>query len=99
MQRLAAAGIVLALSVAAPARAQVTIDVAKITCNQFLLFQVADPQHIAIWFHGYYSGKRDNTVVDIQKLKADADRLRDWCRANINMTVMKGVETLFEPGK
>ena len=81
------------------AQAQVTMDVSKITCDQFLLFKVADPQHIAIWIHGYYSGKRDNTVVDVQKLKDNADKLRDWCRSNINMTVMKGVETLFVPAR
>jgi len=99
MPALAAAGFMLALCSTPAAQAQVTLDVSKITCDQFLLFKVADPQHIAIWIHGYYSGKRDNTIVDVQKLKDNADKLRDWCRSNINMTVMKGVETLFVPAR
>ena len=97
MPRLAAAGLLLALQSAPAAQAQVTIDISKITCEQFLLFQVADPQHIAIWIHGFYSGKRDNTIVDIQRLRADADKLRDYCRSNIKNTVMQGVEALFGP--
>lgn len=40
---------VIILLVMAPARAQVTIDVSKITCNQYLGFKVADPRDIANW--------------------------------------------------
>src|SRR4051794_25941954 len=95
--RLAAASLLLALQSAPAAQAQVTIDMAKITCEQYLLFQVADPQHIAIWIHGFYSGKRNTTILDVQALKANADKVRDYCRSNIKNTVMQGVETLFGP--
>jgi hypothetical protein len=99
IRKLAAAGLLFALQCAGSAQAQVTIDVSKITCEQFLLFQVADPQHIAIWFHGYYSGKRDNTLLDVQKLKQDADKLRDYCRSHMRGTVMQAVEALFGPAR
>jgi hypothetical protein len=97
MPKLAAAGLMLALQSSPAAHAQVTIDMAKITCEQYLLFQVADPQHIAIWIHGFYSGKRDSTVLDIQALRTNADKVRDYCRSNMKNTVMQGVETLFGP--
>jgi acid stress chaperone HdeB len=97
MPKLAAASLLLALQSAPAAQAQVTIDMAKVTCEQYLLFQVADPQHIAIWIHGYYAGKRNSTILDVQQLKANADKVRDYCRANMKNTVMQGVETLFGP--
>jgi hypothetical protein len=34
---------------------------AKITCEQLVLLQVADPDHLAIWLSGYYNGKRNTT--------------------------------------
>ena len=41
-------GITAALSAAVPAQAQTTIDVSKITCEQWLAFKVADPDHIEV---------------------------------------------------
>jgi hypothetical protein len=93
------AGLMLAVVAAPAARAQVTIDVAKITCEQFILYKVASPQNIAIWLSGYYSGKRGNTLVDTQDLKEKSDKVMDYCRANLNTPLMQAVETLFSPNK
>ena len=47
-----------ALLATSPVRAQVTVDVATITCDQFLVFSVADPRDVSIWLSGYYHGTR-----------------------------------------
>ena len=72
---------------------------AKITCDQWLMYQVADPQHIAIWIHGYYSGKRNNTMIEPQQLKSNAEKVKDYCRSNLQMPVMQAVEKLFGPAQ
>ena len=61
--------ITAALTAAGPAQAQTTIDISKITCEQWLAFKVADPDHIALWLSGYFNGRRDNTVVEVQSFK------------------------------
>ena len=77
--------------------AQVTIDVAKITCGQFLAYSIADPKDIALWLNGYYVGKRGgSTLLDTQALKANYDRLRTHCLTNQDTPVMQAIETLFE---
>ena len=63
-----AVGLIFALETVPAARAQVTIDVSKITCNQFVDREVGDPREIAIWLSGYYHGKRGDTTVDKVKL-------------------------------
>ena len=63
-----AAGLNVTLESVRAARAQVTIDVAKITCDQYLGYKVTNPQNIAIWLSGYYHGKRGETTVDTQQL-------------------------------
>ena len=87
------------LALAAPARAQVTIDVSKITCDQYVGYKVTNPQNIAIWLSGYYSGKRDSTVVDTQALMANAKKVRDYCIRNPQTPVMRAVETLIVKDK
>ena len=82
----------MALPLSSPARAQVTIDVAKITCDQWLAYKIADPDHIAIWLSGYYNSKRSNTVIDVQVFKENISRLRDLCRRDLNVPLMQVVE-------
>jgi acid stress chaperone HdeB len=93
--KLATAALILALGPCSVAQSQVTIDVAKITCDQFTLYKVTDPQNIAIWLSGYYHGKRDNTLVDTQQLGAYTDKIKTFCRLKPEATVMQAVESVF----
>ena len=92
-------GAVLAACLVSAGRAQVAVDVSKITCEQYVLFKVADPQHIAIWLSGYYNGKRNNMVVDVAQLKSNAEKVMRYCEANFKGTVVEAVEKLFAPDK
>ena len=57
----------LALLAVTSAHAQIKVDVAKITCRQYLFDRNFSPKApmIANWLSGYFNGKNDNTVVDI----------------------------------
>jgi acid stress chaperone HdeB len=81
------------------ARAQVTIDVAKVTCEQFVQYKITDPDNIAIWISGYYNGKRDNTVLDTQALKTHMRQLRDFCLMNPNDPVLQAASKLLALSK
>jgi acid stress chaperone HdeB len=85
----------LAITASHPSRAQVLLDVSKITCSQFVTYKVEDPKHIAIWISGYEHGKRGNTVLDVQRLMADADKLEKYCIQNDDMPVMRAFETIL----
>ena len=93
------AALVLVLAPCSVARSQVTIDVAKITCDQFVLFKVTDPRNIAIWLSGYYHGKRDTTLVDTQLLTTTADKVKSFCLQKPQATVMQAVESVVGPAK
>jgi hypothetical protein len=84
-----------------PAHAQVTVDVSKITCNQYLSFNVADPRDIAIWLSGYYHGKRSSTVLETQELKQNAEKLRTACflKENSELPIMQVIEKGMGGGK
>ncbi len=97
--RIAVLGAFAALVTATAAPAQVTIDVAQITCRQFLLDKVAPTKSIALWLSGYYNGKRGNTVIDAGAMERNADKVQDYCRLNLDITVMQAVEKVFGVGK
>jgi hypothetical protein len=87
----------LALTPWSGAGAQVTIDVAKITCDQFTLYKVTDPQNIAIWLSGYYHGQRNDTTVDTQELAAYLQKVKDYCNLNPQVKLMQAVESMLKP--
>ena len=91
-----AVGLIFALETVPAARAQVTIDVSKITCNQLIDREVGEPRDIAIWLSGYYHGKRGETTVDkLKLLNKYVKEVRDYCFRNPQTSVMQAVETLI----
>jgi acid stress chaperone HdeB len=91
---LAACGLVLALAVPA-AQAQVTIDISKITCDQYMGYKIINPYHLAMWLSGYYNGQRGNTIIDTETLAAQTSTLQDFCLHNAKVPVMQAIDKLF----
>jgi hypothetical protein len=89
-----AALLVVALS-SSGARSQVTLDVSKITCDQFTGYKITSPNNIALWLHGYYNGKSGNTIIDPQRLRSEAEKLVHYCLRKPDMPVMEAVSNLF----
>ena len=91
-------GSMFGLLVVSAAVAQVSIDVSKITCNQFVLDQVTDFRTLTAWLDGFYSGKRNNTVVDTSALQRNANKVEEYCRTHRDMLLMQAVETTLGGG-
>ena len=95
--RLLISVIAITLSASWTAQAQVTVDVAKMTCGQFATYKVASPKNIAIWLNGYHHGVRGDTVIDTQQLDEDTDKLQRYCIDNPDTPLMQAVETVIGP--
>src|SRR5262245_8604047 len=74
------------------AHAQVTLDLAQVTCIQWSAYKITNPQNIALWLSGYYNGKIGNTRIDTQVLLANIDKLRDFCLVHPEVPVMQAAE-------
>jgi acid stress chaperone HdeB len=81
------------------AQAQVTLDVSKLTCGQFLSYKITTGEKIAAWLSGFHNGKRDNTSLDTHALIANAKKLRSYCVRNSETLVMNAVETVLGAAK
>jgi acid stress chaperone HdeB len=82
-----------------PARAQTTVDVAKISCRQFIADDIALSKSIAVWLSGYYSGLQHNTVVDMGRLEQNIDKVQDYCRLNQEITLMDATKKALGANK
>jgi hypothetical protein len=77
------------------AKSQVTLDVSKITCDQFTGYKITSPNNIALWLHGYFNGKKGNTIIDTQRLSANSNKLLQYCLRKPDELVMEAVTKVF----
>ena len=72
------------------ARAQMTVDLGKVTCKQYLFDNLlsANSPMVAAWLSGYFNGKRNDTVIDIGAFKKNKDVVEDYCRMNSDVTLI-----------
>lgn len=92
---LGACGLVFALGAVPDARAQVTIDFSKITCEQFIGYKIINPTQLAMWLSGYYNGQRGNTIIDTETLAAQTSQLQDYCLRNAKVPIMQAIDKMF----
>jgi hypothetical protein len=80
---------------ASAAWAQMTVDVAKITCRQYLFDRTFSPRApmIANWLSGYFNGQKNNTVVDLGTMAKNKDKVEDYCRLNQDVTLIEAAKT------
>ena len=72
-----AALVALSVFCAREASAQMTVDVAKITCRQYLFDKTFSPRApmIANWLSGYFNELKNNTVVDLGTMAKNKDKV------------------------
>ena len=92
--KLVISGFIFAFFLLPSAKAQVTIDASKITCDQFVHGKAGTPRVVAAWLSGFYNGKRDNALIDKQNFEANLNKLETYCynESNFSLPVMQAIE-------
>jgi acid stress chaperone HdeB len=90
---LTRAGVAAVFSVimAMRAEAQVTLDVSKITCDQYVAQRITHSRTVNIWLSGYYAGRSNKPVVDVQALERRGDKLSRFCESHRDMLLLDAV--------
>ena len=77
-------------------QAQESLDLAKITCQEFMGEQLATPSRdIVLLLAGYYNGKRNNTIIEPQRVKKEDEEVQSYCYQHRETTVMDAVKTVL----
>jgi len=70
-------GTLMIVAAAQTVEAQVTVDISKITCEQFNVLLKQDT--VAVWLGGYYHGQHADMVVDMNKFDETVRNVRAAC--------------------
>jgi acid stress chaperone HdeB len=79
------------------AQAQVTIDITKITCHEFLDGQLTDSNTLSVWLNGYVNGVRGKTLID--PLSGGRISLVHYCEDHANALVLDAARNVFGADK
>jgi acid stress chaperone HdeB len=85
---IAVFGFITTLLFGSLAYGQVTIDVSKVTCDQFANGKVGEPRTTAIWLNGYYHGENNSTTIDAQQSEDIFGQLMSFCRTGENGKIL-----------
>ena len=84
--------LIFALDAVPAARAQVMLDVSKITCEQFITSQILDSRTLSVWLSGYYNGTQKNTVIHPSAVRKSEFTMVNYCVSHPDMILMDAVK-------
>ena len=74
-----------------------SIDVAKITCKQFITYEITDDARtLSLWLAGYWNGQQKNTLVDVSRFRRRSDALKDYCLSHFDTPLLDAPKTVVE---
>src|SRR3974390_2032975 len=76
-------------------QAQATIDISKITCEDYFMDKITFSQYIVMWLSGYYNGKRNNTIIEPDTVRKEKEKVNLYCYQNREVTVMDAVKDVL----
>lgn len=82
--------------VPSPGRAQVKLDMTKITCGDVLAMSPEDQSDIAAFMSGWFSQKSGRTYIDAALFQKNVASVMAWCGSNKSESVMAGLQRAYE---
>ncbi len=74
------------------ANAQLTIDMASITCGQYLGMPLAQSRDFSAWMGGWFSYQLSKTTIDLLTHEKNIANVKAWCQYHPQDTVMSGLK-------
>ena len=81
------------------AKAQMTIDLSKVTCKQFITYEITDARSLSLWLSGYFNAQQNNTTVDVSKFRDRSNALKEYCFTHQGEPLMAAAKTVVSSKK
>ena len=79
------------------ANAQVTIDMAALTCSQYLAMSPSASRDFSAWMSGWFSYQTRRTFVDLALHQKNIANLKAWCQYHPQASVMEALQSAIGP--
>ena len=73
----------------------VVLDLATMSCKQFIDSKPDDIQMVLTWIDGWYKGDSDEALIDTEVFIANAKKFGAYCAANPNVSIVTAAEKIL----
>jgi hypothetical protein len=84
--------VLASLTCSSAAHSQVTVDMARVTCAEYLALSAADSAVFSAWMSGWFNQKTGYVFVDLNAYARNVANVKAWCTSNPTQTVMAGLQ-------
>ena len=89
--------LLVAATLAAPLPAQAQqLDLATVTCKDFVSSDKETIGLILMWLEGYYSDEDAKPIVDFDKMKANGGKLGEYCGKNPGHSLITAADDVIK---
>ena len=86
-------GLTFAISIVpVVANAQLTIDMNRITCGEYLAMPPSQSDSFSAWMSGWFSYQSRKTYVDLVAHQKNIANVKEWCKYHPSESVMTGLQ-------
>jgi hypothetical protein len=96
---LSALAAAAALFQVSQAQAQVTIDMTKVSCADYLAMHGPEAGDFAAWMSGWFNQKHGSTQVNLKGLSMNIASVEKWCASNPKELIMGALQQSVEAAK
>ena len=93
--RIAGAALLAAAVFAAHGADGQALDLSAISCKQFVELPKDTAAAITLWLDGHLTDEDDPAVVDLDRIKANAERLAAFCARNPQTGLIAAAESVM----
>jgi acid stress chaperone HdeB len=72
-----------------------TIDLATLSCKQFIESKPDEIQMVLTWIDGWYKGDSDEALIDTEVFVANAKKFGAYCATNPNVSIVTAAEKIL----
>lgn len=96
MRKFVVAACLIGALLPSAVRAQVKIDMNRITCGEMIAMSPEDREDFAAWTSGWFAQKSGRTFIDMGYFMKNSASVMDWCSAHQSESVMAGLQRAFD---
>jgi acid stress chaperone HdeB len=92
MRKLAIGLAIVGLAMSNAGVAQANVDMARITCAEYLAMSPADSAVFSAWISGWFNQKKGYAWINTDAFARNVASVKAWCTGNPTQSVMAGLE-------
>jgi acid stress chaperone HdeB len=90
-----ALAVAAALLATAPGARAEKLDLATMSCKQFLESGDDGIKMVLIWLDGWYNGDSDDAIIDTEAFVRNAKKFGSYCASNPGMSIVTAAEKIL----